>query len=95
MIDLATGQHPCPTTRMAQLTKASLTPDTVIEGPFWPGPVRVIRASEQGTTVRIEAVGVVDSQYYDRTIPADQLRAQVSEVSGGRTPLTLSLVCSA
>ena len=83
MIDLAAAQHPCPTTRMAQFTKSSLTPDTVIEGPFWPGPVRVIRASEQGTTVRIEAVGVVDSQYYDRTIPADQLRAQVSEVSGG------------
>ena len=27
--------------------------------------------------------GVVDSQYYDRTIPADQVSAQVSEVAGG------------
>ena len=61
----------------------SLQPDTVIEGPFWPGPVRVIRVSEHGSAVRIEAVGVVDSQYYDRTIPAAQVSAQVSEVVGG------------
>ena len=62
---------------------SSLQPDTVIEGPFWSGPVRVIRASQNGSAVRIEAVGVVDSHYYDRTIPADQANALIQEVSGG------------
>ena len=60
----------------------SLQPDTVIEGPFWSGPVRVIRASQNGSTLRIEAVGVVDSHYYDRTIPVDQANALIQEVSG-------------
>ena len=68
---------------MASPLASSLQPDTVIEGPFWPGPVRVIRVGEHGSAVRIEAVGVVDSQYYDQTIPADQVSALVSEVSGG------------
>ena len=58
-------------------------PDTIIEGPFWPGPVRVLRVRDHGSAVQIEAVGVVDSQYYDRTIPAGQVIAQVREVAGG------------
>ena len=68
-------------------TSASVTsqypPDTIIEGPFWPGPVRVIRVSEHGSAVRIEAVGVLDSQYYDQTIPSDLATTQVRELSGG------------
>ena len=68
---------------MASPLASSLQPDTVIDGPFWPGPVRVIRVSENGSAVRIEAVGVVDSHYHDRTIPADQVNALVQEVSGG------------
>ena len=39
--------------------------------------------SEHGSAVRIEAVGVVDSQYYDRTIPSDIATTQVRELSGG------------
>ena len=54
--------------------------DTIIEGPFSPGPVRVIRINVQGASPRIEAVGIVDSQHYDRTIPTDQINAQVKEV---------------
>ena len=68
---------------MASPLASSLQPDTVIDGPFWPGPVRVIRVSENGSAVRIEAVGVVDSHYHDQTIPADQVNALVQEVSGG------------
>ena len=58
-------------------------PDTILEGPFWPGPVRVLRAYDHDNAVRIEAVGVVDSLYYDRTITAEQFSAQVKEVVGG------------
>ena len=57
--------------------------DTIIEGPFWPGPVRVIRVRAHGTVVQIEAVGVVDSRYYDRTIPSEQLVTLVHEITGG------------
>ena len=60
-----------------------LATDAVIEGPFWPGPVRVLRVRNHGSAVQVEAVGVVDSQYYDRTIPSYQFAALVSEVTGG------------
>ena len=68
---------------MTSSQASSLQPDTIIEGPFWPGPVRVLRVREHGSAMQIEAVGVVDSQYYDRTIPAEQVIAQVREVAGG------------
>ena len=58
-------------------------PDTILTGPFWPGPVRVLRAYLSGQSVRIEAVGVSDSQYYDRTLTATQFRTQVTELEGG------------
>ena len=61
----------------------TITADTIIEGPFWPEPVRVLRVRAHGTAVQIEAVGVVDSRYYDRTIPSEQLAALVREVTGG------------
>ena len=60
----------------------TIAADTIIEGPFWPGPVRVLRVRAHGSAVQIEAVGVVDSHYYDRTIPSEQLSALVREVTG-------------
>ena len=48
-----------------------LQPDTVVEGSFWSGTVRVLHARNHGSTVQIEAVDVVDSQYFDRTIPTE------------------------
>ena len=58
-------------------------PDAVLSGPFWPGSVRVLRAHLNGAAIRIEAVGVADAQYYDRTLTLDQFQGQVSEVVGG------------
>ena len=57
--------------------------DAIIEGPFWPEPVRVLRVRAHGASVQIEAVGIVDSHYYDRTIPSEQLATLVREVTGG------------
>ena len=57
--------------------------DPIIEGPFWPEPVRFLRVRTHGTAVQIEAAGVVDSHYYDRTIPSEQLADLVREVTGG------------
>ena len=61
----------------------TIAADTIIEGPFWPEPVRVLRARAHGTAVQIEAVGVIDSHYYDRTIPSEQLADLVREIAGG------------
>lgn len=57
--------------------------ETVLTGPFWPCPVRVLRATVSGDSIRIEAVGTADSQFYDRTLTAVQYAAQVCEVAGG------------
>ena len=59
-----------------------LQPDTIIEGPFWPEPVRVPRVRQHGSAVQIEAVGVAESKYYDQTIPLDQFEAQVQQRAG-------------
>lgn len=60
---------------------AQLQPDTVIEGPFWPEPVRVLRVRDHGSAVQIEAVGIVASRYYNQTIPTEQIEAQVRQRS--------------
>ncbi len=65
------------------MLSSQLNADTIIEGPFWPGPVRVLRVRDHGAAVQIEAVGLVDSQYHDRTIRTDQLESLVKEVAGG------------
>ena len=62
---------------------AQLNPDAIVEGPFWPGPVRVLRVRDHGATVQIEAVGIVDSQYYNQTIRTEQFVSRVREVAGG------------
>lgn len=59
------------------------SPDTVLTGPLWPVPVRVLRAAHNGPTVRIEAVGVTDAQYYDRTLTLEQWRTLVHEATAG------------
>ena len=65
------------------MLSTELTPDAIIEGPFWPGPVRILRVRHHGSAVQIEAVGIVESQYYDRTIAAEQFATLVREVVGG------------
>ena len=64
------------------MTITQLQPDTIIEGPFWPEPVRVLRARQHGSAVQIEAVGVVESKYYNQTIPLEQFEAQVQQRTG-------------
>ena len=65
------------------MLSTNLSPDSIIEGPFWRGPVRVLRVRDHGSAVQIEAVSVLDSHYYDRTIRAEQFSALVREVAGG------------
>jgi hypothetical protein len=55
----------------------------VLPGPFWPAKVRVSRALQNGAPVRIQAVGITDSQFYDRTLSLAQFQTLVKEESGG------------
>lgn len=66
-------------------TKQSSLPEngTILTGPFWPGPVRVLSASVNGSSIRIETVGVADSHYSDRTLSLDQFQSWVTEEVGG------------
>ena len=57
---------------------------TIIEGPFWPEPLRVLNASDLGASVRIEAVGTGTGHHYDQVIPREQFEREVSAVTGGR-----------
>jgi len=45
--------------------------------------VRVLRAARSGPSIRIEAVGLADSTYYDLTLSAEQFRDLVAEQAGG------------
>ena len=55
---------------------------TLLEGPFWPEPVRVKGFRSMGATVQVEAVGVIGNQYFDRTIPTGEFVSQVTVSSG-------------
>ena len=53
-------------------------PSTILSGPFWQGPVRVLRAHVNGPSIRIEAVGVQDSRYDDTTLTLEQFQNQAT-----------------
>ena len=57
--------------------------NTILKGPFWQGPVRVLRAYLNGPSIRIEAVGIDDHRYHDTTLTLKQFQSQVEEVIGG------------
>ncbi len=69
------------------MQKTQLQMNTIVEGPFWPEPLRVLHVSDLGASVRIEAVGTETTRYYDQTIPREQFAREVSAVTGGRHTL--------
>ncbi len=48
-------------------------PDTVLEGDFWPEPVRVVRSQALGMRVLIEAVGEQSRQLYSHLFSQEEL----------------------
>lgn len=48
--------------------------DTIIEGPFWAEPVRVIASREVGAKLAIEAVGVKTNTFYQQILSEDDLQ---------------------
>ncbi|MGQ9730940.1 MAG: helicase-related protein [Candidatus Zipacnadales bacterium] len=48
-------------------------PDAVLEGDFWPETVRVIRAKQVGSRIKVEAEGEHTHQFYSRVLSPDDL----------------------
>ncbi|HMS71562.1 MAG TPA: DEAD/DEAH box helicase, partial [Baekduia sp.] len=57
--------------------------DAVLLGPFWPTPVRVIKAAVTGDSVRVQAVSITNGEYFDRLLTRDQYEADVQELVAG------------
>ncbi|MCX7950149.1 MAG: SNF2-related protein, partial [Treponemataceae bacterium] len=54
----------------------NILPDQILEGPFWPEPVRVISVKFIGENqVRIEAVGTQTQRYYNPILTSDDLKS--------------------
>ncbi|MCL6629748.1 MAG: hypothetical protein K6U00_09130 [Armatimonadetes bacterium] len=63
-------------------------PGDVLDGDFWPEPVRVLTVQEIGTRTKIEAVGVKTCQFYENVFsPQDlsnvQIKSEVYRDFGG------------
>jgi len=57
------------------------SPDAILEGDFWPEPVRVVRTSRMGARVNVEAVGTRTGQFYRRLLAPDDL-SKIGQRSG-------------
>lgn len=55
--------------------------DSVLRGPYWPGPVRVVHAAVAGTSLRIQAVSLTGGDYTDRTISLGEFEQSVDVVT--------------
>ena len=61
-----------------------ITKGAVLEGPFWPEPVRVIECRALDCGVHIQAVGLESKKFYDEIIAQAELRSKVSvRLAGG------------
>ena len=48
-------------------------PGDILDGDFWPEPVRVLTVQAQGARFRIEAVGVRSEQFFPRILSAEDM----------------------
>lgn len=61
-----------------------LPENSVLEGPFWPEPIRVIAQKRVGRRVQIHGQGVQTRTAYDSTITLEELQSRVKVTHGGR-----------
>jgi len=60
-----------------------LKPDDILEGDFWPEPVRLIRLEILGNRTKIEAVGTKSQQFYSHILTKEDLdRVRVTTEAG-------------
>ncbi|MCS7310592.1 MAG: hypothetical protein NZ741_10255, partial [Armatimonadetes bacterium] len=57
------------------MCERTIRPNDVLEGAFWPEPVRVLTVQPIGDHVQIEAVGTKTQRFYPRLVPQAQLDA--------------------
>jgi len=72
---------------MSQHDETLILPDTVLHGPFWPGPVRVIRVEPIGTTrIKIQTVSLDDEKKLITRVLRRQDLTRVQAVSAAGQP---------
>lgn len=64
----------------------ALTEGTVLRGPFWPEPVRVLIAKQRGNQIEIKAVGMQTLKFFSKVIDIPQFEAEVKIEAAGAAP---------
>src|SRR5579884_2281932 len=60
-----------------------LKPGDILDGDFWPEPVRVLTVQDSGPRIKIEAVGLRTQQFFPRILSHGDLgRVRVSAETG-------------
>src|SRR3989442_14044768 len=67
----------------ASSTEQDLVPvNGVLEGPFWPEPIRVIARRRLGRRVEIHGQGLQTRTAYDSTLTVDEIHSKVKVTAG-------------
>lgn len=57
--------------------------DSILEGPYWPEPVRVLSVQERNNRIEIHAVGTRSERYFSGLLGLAELETNVRVTSGG------------
>src|SRR2546428_8255888 len=68
------------------LSDNAIVPEnSILEGPFWPEPIRVIARRRLGRRVEIHGQGLQTRTAYDSTLTVDEIQSKV-KVTAGDSP---------
>lgn len=60
-----------------QSIAGQVTPDTILEGPYWPEPVRVLSAQVRNQRIEIHGVGLQTERYFSNLLSVTDFEAHV------------------
>jgi superfamily II DNA or RNA helicase len=64
-------------TRSVEASAAPVAEGSILEGPYWPEPVRVLSAQVRNKRVEVHAVGMETERYFSSLLDPEELRANV------------------
>jgi SNF2 family DNA or RNA helicase len=65
---------------------APIAKDSILEGPYWPEPVRVLTAQVRNERIEIDAVGVQTERYFSRLLGLAEFEANVQVTAREAAP---------
>ena len=63
---------------------SQLTEGTVLEGPHWTEPVRVLTAKGRGTRIEVQAVGVLTKRLWTKLLKIEEFDGKIKLTLAGR-----------